>query len=141
MRLSVALLALLGCTGSNIDSRDNTDSGLQEEIDETPPVIVHEPIEGTQTHGVDVPITATITDADSGVLFAYLYYKNEIGGDADWKRKVMVASGEVYSASIDGDDMNGGGVDYYIEAVDKAQNTAWAPEDGRDDPYHFRLSE
>jgi hypothetical protein len=32
-------------------------------------------------------------------------------------------------------------MDYYLEAVDKAQNEAYAPSRGGDDPYHFRLYE
>lgn len=138
-----ALVLLLGCNGGNFEGRDVTDTdGFEENTDEDPPVIAHEPVEGTQSFGVDVPIEATVTDGEGdGVLYVYLHYKNEIDGNSDWHRINMIAAGDVWTGTIQGDDMNGGGIDYYIEAVDRAQNSAFDPEDGADDPYHFRIAE
>lgn len=143
MTVRVSFLALLvGCTGDNLSSNNtNKDEGFEEEADESAPLIEHEPIDGTQTFGVDVPIEAVVTDEGTGVLFVYLHYKNEVDGEADWTRLLLVATEGVYSGKIKGSDMRGGGVDYYIEATDYAQNPAFAPEDGGDDPYHFRIAE
>ncbi len=142
MTLRLTILALLvGCESGLTSNNVNKDDDFEEEVDEDPPIIVHDPVGTTQTFGVDVPIEATVTDEGSGVLFVYLHYKNETDGAQDWKEINMQGVEGVYTQSIRGSDMRGGGVDYFIEAVDYAQNTAFAPDDGQDDPYHFRTSE
>lgn len=144
MTLSVTLLTLLAsCSGSGFTTTNvNKDGDFQEEEDEDGPVILHEEVTETQTFGLDVPVEATVTDEGTGVLFVYLYYKNEIDGSADWRNSLMTTTGGgVYSGTIRGNDMRGGGVDYYIEAVDYAENYGYAPERGGDGPYHFRIAE
>ena len=140
--LRVGLMLFLAACGSGLTSTNvNKDVDFEDEADEVPPVIEHTAVTETQVFGEDVSITATVTDDDSGVLFVYLYYKNETDGSADWNRSFLTASGDVYTGVIQGEDERGSGVDYYIEAIDKQENTAWSPEDGEDDPYHFRVAE
>lgn len=144
MTLRMSLLALLaGCSGDDFTTTNvSKDEGFEEEPDVDAPVIVHEEVVETQTFGVDVPIEATVTDEGSGVLFVYLKYKNEIDGSADWERAPMTTTGGgVYSGTIRGNSMRGGGVDYYIEAVDYAENFGFSPDDGAESPYHFRIAE
>lgn len=135
-----ALVLLVGCDGGiEVNPQD---SGLEEEIDEDPPVIVHTPVDGTQTFGSDVAIEATVTDEDSGVLFVYIFYKNEVDGPADWEKDMLISAGDgKFTGRIPGDGHNSGGVDYYLEAVDREQNTVFSPKDGEEDPYHYRLAE
>lgn len=138
--MSVWTLAILlgaGC-GAGLTSNQVATDDFEEEVDEEAPVIQHEPVTDTQPFGSDVPISATIVDEGSGVLFAYLRYKNEIDGSDGWEELMLIPSGDVYTSTIRGEDQRGGGVDYYIEAVDKEQNASSVPEDGASDPFHFR---
>jgi len=143
MTLRIAVLGLLAACEQEKFTTTNVskDGGFEEEADEDPPVIVHEAVSGTQAFGVDVPVEATVTDEGAGVLFVYLYYKNEIDGSEDWRDVLMSGVDGVYTGTIRGSHMQGGGVDYYIEATDYAQNIAAAPDDGADDPYHFRIAD
>jgi hypothetical protein len=141
MRLLSVLVLLVGCGPDLTTNQLTDDDGFEEEEDETPPSIVHDPITETQTFGQDVPISATVSDESTGVLFVHLFYKNEVDGASDWVDVIMFQSGEEYTGTIRGADMRGGGVDYYLSAVDKAQNTAFAPDDGDGDPFHFRIAE
>jgi hypothetical protein len=86
-------------------------------------------------------VAATVTDDGDGVFMVTLYYKNENAGEADWRTKTMVAQGDLYTGTIPGEDHHSGGVHYYIEASDKAQNVASEPDEGADDPHHIRLYE
>lgn len=137
-----ALVMLVIACGPGLTAvATNDDTDLVEEEDDVAPVIEHEAISGSLPSGVDVEMTATVTDGDgSGVLFVYLWYKNETDGDADWSSISMFATGDSYSGSIPGDDQRGAGMDYYLEAFDRGQNAAYAPRRGGDDPYHFRLN-
>jgi hypothetical protein len=143
--LSVFAFALLvGCDtdGPTVVDVDK-DKVAEEEPDEDPPVIEHEAVTGTQTFGADIAIQATVTDLDGRVAYVYLHYKNEVAGSAEWDYVPMTPAGDtdVYSATLPGDRHRGGGVDYYIEAVDFAQNVAYSPNGGESDPYHFRIAE
>ncbi|MDP2306390.1 MAG: hypothetical protein Q8P18_10230 [Pseudomonadota bacterium] len=139
--LSVVALALLvGCEAEPLTTTDVNKDKVVEEVDEEAPVILHDPVSTTQTFGSDVAIQATVTDNDA-VVYVILHYKNEVDGSADWEKDDMTPSGDVYSGTIDGNDHRGGGVDYYIEAVDRSQNRAYAPDGGESDPYHFRIAE
>ncbi len=140
-----ALVLLVGCGDAfNPNEIGKDDAILEEDVDEDPPIIVHTPITGTQNFGSDVAIEATVTDGEegSGVLFVYLYYKNEIDGSADWNKDILIeSSDDSFTGLISGDDHSGGGIDYYLEAVDKAQNGIYSPKDGENDPHHFRIAE
>lgn len=141
MLSAITLALLVGCNDGLLDTEDVNKDKVVEEIDEEPPLIVHDPVTGTHAFGVDVVITATVTD-NVRVAYVWLFYKNEVDGASDWEKVNMLPSGEnVYTGTISGDDHRGGGVDYYIETSDLSQNEAWAPEDGPDDPYHFRIAE
>lgn len=137
----VALLMLLTGCEAGLTSRTAT---VEEEPDpdETAPMIVDELAPDTVTFGTDVTISATVTDDDAGVLAVYLYYKNVTEGSDDWRSTVMSAGAEAgeYSGTIPGPSQRSSGMHYYIEAVDRAQNVAWAPEDGAEDPYQFQLA-
>lgn len=139
-----ALLLLPGC-GSGLSSKiggGGQDTGFVDNTDSVPPVIVHTPVEDAQPLGVDVPISATVTDDDSGMFQVKLYYKNETAGSGDWQSMIMAPSdGGVYNSMISGEDESSGGIHYYILALDNAQNEADSPAKGADDPWHFRLYE
>lgn len=140
LTLTAVLALLAGCATALISNNVGPDV-IEEDLDEDPPIIDHEPVEGTQTFGVDVPISATVTDDGAGLFLVYLYYKNAEDGSADWEANIMTASDSLYSGVIPGEDQHGSGVDYYIAAVDKEENYAYEPEDGESDPHRFRLAE
>ena len=141
--LSVFALALLvGCGDGTIDTVDVNKDGIVEEIDEDPPIIVHTPVEGTQTFGADVAIEAIVTDPGGAVVIVQLSYKISTDGAGDWQKQRLITTGnDVYTGTIPGEDHSGSGVNYYIEAIDRSQNSGFSPEDGKDDPYHFRVAE
>jgi hypothetical protein len=134
------MVLVLGCE-AELSSRIAT---VQEEPDpdETAPTIVDELPPDTVTFGADVTVSATVTDDDAGVLAVYLFYKNVTEGADDWRSTVMSPGAEdgAYSGTIPGASQRSSGMHYYIEAVDRAQNVAWAPEDGAEDPYQFQLA-
>lgn len=137
--LKVLLFALLaGCTGDDIgvEPRDDT---APEVADTECPVIVHTPITETQTFGADVGISAEVTDS-TRVTVVTLHYKTDTAGSDDWKHHIMTFLEGVYSGTIKGSDHSGSGMDYYLEASDPAQNTCFLPEEGVQDPYHFRIA-
>ncbi|MCA9541012.1 MAG: hypothetical protein KC620_19060, partial [Myxococcales bacterium] len=90
-----------------------------------PPVIVHVPIAAEQPAGAPVHVAATVTDADSAVDRAVLYFRR--AGDPGWLTVAMAANGDAYTADIPGFAVGAPGVQYYIEAVDASGNTAHSP--------------
>ena len=85
-------------------------------------------------------MSATVTDDDSGVFVVQVVYKrvdSTVWSDAALSL-VDEASG-LYEGVIPGNDVQSSGMDYYIYAVDKSENEATDPEDGEQDPYHFRI--
>ena len=135
------LFCLVACGNNLTSTNQNKDGELIDETDDVAPVLTHDPIEETMPFGEDVAITATAIDDDSGILFVNLHYKNETGGSADWQEVIMLATGDEYSGTIRGDRMQGGGIYYYLEAIDKATNVSFAPDEGPDDPFHFGLAD
>ncbi|MEM4160370.1 MAG: S8 family serine peptidase [Thermoplasmata archaeon] len=90
-------------------------------IDNAPPTITHTPV-SSATEGVDVQINATISD-NYGVAYARLYYKKHT--DPTYLVTTMTrTTGNNYTATIPGSFVVAPGVDYYIEAVDLAGNSA-----------------
>ncbi len=134
---SIALLVLgVACQPGD----DTGESGVPP--DDTPPVIVHEPVSGTVPVGEDVTLTATVTD-DGGVLFVFVYYQDDWypnEGEEEWATFFAVWDGDPdqYTATLPGEVAPAGVTAYYFEAVDKAQNAVYAPTEGPDDPYQFR---
>jgi hypothetical protein len=141
---TLILWALAGCTG---DGRTNVefqggDEPTEDDPDEDGPVITHTPVETTQVLGEDVVIEATVVDEESGVLVVEVYYKEETS--TEWSTgsglSLQDDAGN-YMGVIPGDKVRGGGMNYYLSAVDLSNNESWMPEEGDDDPYHFRVSE
>jgi hypothetical protein len=140
MGVAWLLLMVLGCE-AELTSR-TAPIEEEEDPDVTAPVIVDELLPETLTFGEDVRVNATASDEESGVLAVYLYYKNVTEGANDWRSTVMAPGSELdaYSGVIPGSSQRSSGMHYYIEAVDRAQNVAWAPDDGAERPYQFQLS-
>jgi hypothetical protein len=138
-----APLVLLAC-GGGLTSKvgGSVDTAFEDTTDKDPPAIEHVAVTDAQELGVDVDISAVVTDADSGVFIVKLYYKNEIGGSGDWKSSAMVPlADDQWIGTIPGEAQTSGGMNYYIEALDNDQNVARNPEKGADDAWHFRLYE
>lgn len=136
----LGLVLLVACEQEVGKRNNDVDDGVQEG-DVDAPLIEHAPDEGPYTFGSDVSVQATIIDEESGVLFATLYYWVEGGSAVDKMDTAMLANGDVYTGTIDGEDQEGAGMWYYIEAVDKSGNTAVWPDLGSEDPQHIRLTE
>jgi len=86
--------------------------------DGTPPLLTHTPISTTQTAGLPIPVEATATDSESGVLDVTLYYRPT--GTGSYTSLVLAAAGSTYSGDIPGAVVTMPGVDYYLEARDNA---------------------
>jgi hypothetical protein len=93
------------------------DRYVEVHIDTTPPTITHTPV-STGNKDTNIRITATITDDQSGVDYAELYYKKRI--DTKYTKIDMTKSGNTYSADIPATSVTVDGVDYYMKAADKA---------------------
>ncbi|MFZ5475792.1 MAG: hypothetical protein ACOZNI_03360 [Myxococcota bacterium] len=135
------LSLLIACDSGDIGSTQVEDDDFVEETDEDPPVIEHEPITDAMPWGQDISVQATVTDGEDGegVFMVTLYYKAETASWADGNSVQMGGAGDLWQGTIPGDDHAGSGLNYYIEATDKAQNAALDPERGEEDPYHIRL--
>lgn len=132
------LLVLMAC-GPDLTTNETKDTDFDDGGDVIPPVVETTAVSEAQPFGVDIPITATVTDDASGIFLVTLYYRNEDEGSDAFRAFGMTANGDVYEGRIRGEDHQSGGIDYYIEAIDGAQNSAFAPEDGADEPFHIRL--
>ncbi|MFO0723743.1 MAG: DVUA0089 family protein [Myxococcota bacterium] len=100
--------------------------------DTTPPVLMHTPSLNTQVAGTPVPIQANASDADSGLEGVTLYYRAT--GTMTFQSLAMTAgAGDLWNATIPGAAVVAPGVDYYLEARDRASppnrstNPAMAP--------------
>jgi len=156
MTLFVALL--VACGSDPLTSRV-VDKGDPDRQDTTPPVIQHDEVEDVITFGTDVPIEATVIDLESRVLLVTLWFKNETDGSNNWQQRAMMAgeppmadTGEAdpcegavscltYASLIPAAQQRSGGMTYYIEAVNTSDLVATAPDEGKSDPYHFRLTQ
>ncbi len=141
-RLWLALPLFLGAcskeTTQVVNEGGGVDSGPY--VDEDAPVIEHIPIETSQTFMTAVRITATVTDDYAGVDKVELFYKRE--DKASWSTVAMPVADEatgVFAADIPASDVQSGGMDYYLHAVDKSANEAQMPTEGEANPYHFRI--
>ncbi len=85
--------------------------------DTAPPQIQHNPVADGQAEGSDVTVFATITDADSGVDSATLFYRQQ--GAASFSSVAMADQGnDRFQAQIPA--VAPAGVEYYIFAADAA---------------------
>lgn len=133
-------LALVACGGSETakvvkTGEEYNDTG---ELDETGPVIEHTPITTSQQYEQAVGLTATVTDAASGVQSVAAYYKR--ADQVEWTSVSLSASGDLWQGSIPGADVTGSGMNYYLEAVDVAGNVTDYPINGAADALYFRIS-
>ncbi len=139
-----ALAAGLAGCASNLSSEQvgPKDTGFEDVSDLDGPIIEHSPVEEAQPLGTDVDIYAVIVDEESGVFLTKLYYKNETSGSGDWESTAMTPlEADEWVGTIPGEAQSSGGMNYYISAVDAAQNESASPEKGAEDPWHFRLYE
>lgn len=137
-RLLIPLLAV-ACGGGKTATEFSgvSDTGL--EVDEDPPVISHTPISESQPIRVPVLILATVTDNLSGVAKVELSYKREDKVDYTTVNfNIQDANAGTWSAEIPGADIVVG-TDYFLHALDVEGNESFAPTDGGNNPYHFRV--
>jgi hypothetical protein len=108
--------------------------------DHDPPEILHDAIETTQTYGESVSLVATVSDEGEGVFVVQAFYRQETS--SMWEDIVLVdMDGDgIYEGNIPGSDVMTGGMYYYLYAMDKAENETFEPDEGEDDPFHFRIS-
>lgn len=131
--------ALLACTGGGATNVVNVAPDTAEDLDETGPVIEHDPIETSQTYAEPVAIEATIYDEQSSVFVVEVSYKQETSTSWDSIR-LEAGEGDLYTGEIPAEDVGSGGMDYYLYAMDTEENETLEPEEGESDPYHFRVS-
>ncbi len=87
-------------------------------VDNTAPTVTHAAVTSASA-GSTVTISATITDAASGVSGATLSYRKS--GTTDWSSTVMTQAGtNAYVASIPSTTVAAPGVEYYMTATDNA---------------------
>lgn len=139
MKKTTLILALAGCSPNSIKAVENGGYDSGPSVDTTPPTIETEPITTSQPYGQDVPISAIVTDDQSGVFIVQVWFKAETS--TNWDKVALAAQGDgiTYQGVIPGADVRTSGMDYYIEATDHANNTAAMPPDAPNDFYHFRV--
>lgn len=93
-----------------------------ETVDITPPRIEHNPMGDTFTPGEAVSIKAGVTDRDSGIQEVNLFFRTK--GSSKYNRLNMdyAEGSKSYLAEIPARYVDKPGVEYYIEAIDKAGN-------------------
>jgi len=95
---------------------NHRDSSVEFLIDNLPPVIVHKPVT-TAKEGESIFIRASVTDEHSGVDDVILYIKKADG--ISYNAFPMLDDGEVFSVSIEGEDVTTD-LEYYIKATDRS---------------------
>lgn len=130
----------VGCSNNpSTNIKSTQGDGDEDDVDTTPCVIEHEPVDGAQPADVDVLIQAVVTDEDSGVFMVSVVYKQETS--TQWEDFPLTKAADAsYSGKIPAQDVGSGGMDYFIECLDLEENEAFAPDEGEEDPYHFRVS-
>ncbi len=96
-------------------------------VDQTPPVITHEPVLYA-TEGIEQEITAHVVDDDvNNVPSVSLYYKS--AADAQFVKVSMTTQNSVdFTAAIPAGAVTTANVNYYIEAMDVSANKAAFPD-------------
>lgn len=106
--------------------------------DSTPPVIDDVQVEGTPKAGEDIAISAQITDAGSSTLNPYrIYIRARKAGDPDeyfHHNSMKLDSDGRWRGYIRSWRVTTAGVEYFIEAVDYADNLVRNPSDGKENP-------
>lgn len=139
--LVVVAFGAAGCTGDNtqIVSRGGNNQ-IEDEPDESPPVLTHDPVTDAQPYGQAVEMLAEAVDEGGGSVFiVQVFFKTETS--SVWVTSTLTNDGETdtWVGTIPADKVTGGGMDYYLFAVDDSNNEAFEPEEGESDPYHFRV--
>ena len=132
-RLLLALTFGVGCT----EPQPDVDTDQSSQPSAAAPATA---IETSQPIGDDVLITCTAADDDSGVFIVSVVYKQETSTNWQDAQLRAVDNAGNYEGYIPGDDVNSAGMDYYLKAIDGQNNEGTLPEDGEEDPYHFRIS-
>ncbi|UCE37750.1 MAG: Ig-like domain-containing protein [Thermoplasmata archaeon] len=114
----------------DIEPISSNDIDITVADDTSLPVITHTPVT-SGTSGTPIIISAGVTDDGSGVEYAFLYYKKS--SDPSYTEQQMTANGNTYSGEIPGSAVTLDGIDYYIKAVDKANNIAYYGGSGQTD--------
>lgn len=84
------------------------------------PQVEHETITEPATPGESHKFSAKVTD-NVAVQSVTLFYRTV--GAKSYKRKPMVKQGgDIYTATLSGDDMQAPGIEYYIQATDTSGN-------------------
>ncbi len=110
------------------------------EGDNVPPVIEHEPVDGAQTYGDSVLLSATVTDEGGTVFVVQVFYRQETSSMWEDAPLVDMDGDGVYEGQIPGADVMTGGMYYYLYAMDTGENETFDPPEGEDDAHHFRIS-
>lgn len=141
--VTLSLWLLTGCGTSSTGVIDQTPDVVDDtDADEEGPTISHTPVETTQVLGEDVEIEAVVSDVESGVLIVEVFFKTETDTEFSTGSGLTLQDDEgTYFGVIPGDKVRGGGMDYYLGAVDLSNNDSYMPEDGDGDAYHFRVSQ
>jgi len=133
------LVLLVGCGDTvHLENTDPLDTSGQ--LDETGPVIAHDPITESQNYSEGVIIGAQVVDDMSPVLAVEVHYKRETS--TVWQVASMVSQDEKgnHSGEIPAADVSSSGMHYYLYAIDTEGNESLEPPDGVSDPFHFRIS-
>lgn len=93
---------------------------LPKDSDRTPPIVKHEPQVATAPSGSTLVIEATVTD-NIVVKEVTLYYR-VMGNNEYFSIHMSPLMGDTYSATIPSADVLEPGLEYYIQASDKAGN-------------------
>ncbi len=135
-------LLFAACTGDTVQTVSSGNQGDPEaDPDEDPPVIQHEPVLTSQTYGEAVELSATVLDEESNVFLVEVWYKTETSTEWSTASLIPGPGDGIYEGKIPAADVSGGGMHYFLLAMDSAENEATDPEDGEADAFHFRVSE
>lgn len=134
MRHPLALLLLAGL-GACDAKDDPVDSGLGL----VGPALVHT-APATPLEGEPVNVAVTATD-DDGVVSVTLFYRTS-GEDAWTNAPMSPGDDDVWTVTVDGDDVSAPGLDYYFKAVDGGDvaATSYLPEGSTSEPYTLPIS-
>lgn len=108
------------------------------DVDVTAPVIVHTPIANGQIEGVEIDVSATITD-DRGVASATLHYRRV--SSVAQSTAMVRGAGDTWAATIPDFAVNLGTMEYWIRALDAAGNVSLLPVAGTAAPFQFTVVE
>jgi len=142
MRVCWPIVLLFAGCGGDSSQIVNQGGGVptDKDPDTTPPVIQHVPIDESQPFQEPVTVEATVTDEDGLVFVVEVDYRRE--DSTVWNSKglkLVDPETGLYSGEIPGEDVQSGGMYYYLFAMDDSGNESWDPEDGEDDAHQFRV--